>query len=181
MKDVVSINSQPRSGSTFIIHNLKKILPNLVIEKNPPKNKAIIKDHSLLQIVVIRNPKDKIFSSYSHAEHFYPSGMEFYEHLIRQQVKEYCDEIENFIENKDFITIYDFNDIEWILSDIISTLRLTIPNNFNIDQPQATPDFIPSAKETAFYHKLISLGISDDIFIPANQAYAKIIKLCKKP
>jgi hypothetical protein len=183
----ISINSHPRSGSVFLVNNLRKILGSgqhlyqtLGLEGINKAPVYLITDNPKdFQVAVIRNPKDTIFSSYAHAE-TNKTGSVPRQWSIAQQVDTYIKSMDIYIKLKDNIHLYDFNDLEYVLRDIALNFIDELPSNFSSELPQKTEHHTPSMKDTDFYMMIEKLELRDNMFEQANQKYEEVLGLCKK-
>lgn len=187
----VSVNSLPRSGSQFTVFNLNRIIGHRAVLKVPPVLGDIRKDRDYFQIVIVRNPRDNVFSRIAHTEYNDPGGYTKDNDFENQQnikvamdynLKDYCDALDSFTENAEYINIYDFDHIEWAVFDIANKLYLTIPDGFVLKSmpDDADPTFW-SVSGTDFYKKLLDYELEDSLFDEANKKYQAILNICQKP
>lgn len=178
----ISINSFPRSGSQFTRLNLNRIIGQRIVEKIPPAIGNIRKDKSYFQIVTIRNPRDTVFSLVSHWEYLNPGIHKDLEQPVINNLKMYSESIDSFNENMEYISLYDFNYLEWSIFDIANKLDLKIPDNFVLkNKTDGADPNLWSIKNTDFYKKLLEYEMEDSLFDEANEKYQEILKICQRP
>ena len=184
----ISINSHPRSGSVFLVTNLANILYLATGTHRPFGLYAITKapmswitdSPEDFQVVVIRNPKDTIFSSYAHGEKGNPNSVPTQQGILGQ-IDRYIEHMDTYIRLKNNIHFYDFNDLEYALKDIALNFISELPSGFASKPPEKTGDHTPSMKGSDFYTRIEKLQLKDNIFEEANKKYKEALKLCKKP
>jgi hypothetical protein len=184
----LSVHSHPRSGSTFLVTNLAAILGQGIdlykligpytITKEPVG--LLGTNPEDFQVAVIRNPKDTVFSSYAHGEKENHQSIPT-EYSVLEQIDRYIEHIDIYLKFKDNIHFYDFNDLEYALTDIALKFIDNIPTDFSPKPPGKTERHTPSMKGSDFYVALSNLQLKDDIFKEANEKYREVLKLCKKP
>jgi hypothetical protein len=176
----ISINSHPRSGTNFLRINLAALL-NIPVEgimKNPNVD-HLRANPAFFQIVVIRNPRDTIFSAYSHGEQWSLVADPSIE-SIKLQIEKYLFYLKHYNDFKDNIKFYDFNNLEYALKDIALNFITKIPEDFSPIAPIKNNKFTPTMKDSEFYKKLCRMTLDENIFKEANLEYEKILELCKK-
>ena len=178
----ISINSFPRSGTQFTRFNLNRLIGQQVVQKIPPRMGEIRKDKSYFQIVIIRNPRDTIFSAIAHSEYNNPGSHKNIRESIIVNLQHYCEVLDSFNENMEYINLYDFNYLEWSFFDIVNRLEIHVPDNFMLKQMpnNADPTFW-SVVNTDFYKKLLDCEIEDSLFDEANEKYEKMLRFCRRP
>jgi hypothetical protein len=174
----ITINSHPRSGTNFLRLNLANLLnlPLDMIGKHTVDH--LSNNKNIFQVVVLRNPKDTIFSAYSHGERYRPQPYPTLE-SINFQIENYLFYLKCYSNFKDNINFYDFNDLEYALQDIALNFIKNMPENFLSKMPQETEKFTPSIKNSNFYNKLLQMNLKEEIFEKANLEYYKMLELCK--
>jgi hypothetical protein len=178
----VSINSFPRSGTQFTQFNLNRIIGHQAVQKMPPSLVDIRTDESYFQIVVIRSPKDTVLSCIAHAEYNSPGTHKNIKKAIVDNLKHYCESIDLFAANLQYINLYDFNYLEWAFFDIANKIGLEVPDGFELKYmpDDADPTFW-SVSGTDFYKELLDYEIEDSLFDEANEKYEAILKFCQRP
>lgn len=178
----VSINSFARSGTQFTKFNLNRIFGQEIVQKIPPKIGNIRKDKSYFQIVIVRNPKDTVLSCIAHSEYNNPGTHKNIEKGIIHNLKIYCNGLDSFSENAEYINLYDFDHIEWAFFDIVKKLGLGVPDGFVLKSmpDDADPNFW-SVVNTDFYKELLGYDLEGPLFDEANEKYQAILKICQRP
>ena len=170
----ISINSHPRSGTNFLRLNLSYLLGvelDFIGKHNPS---WLTMDKRNLQVVVLRNPVDTIFSAFAHGERA-NGTTETIEKSLISQVGIYVNHLEayrRFLEN---ISLYDFRDIDQAIVDIALKFIDKMPNNFVAKQPKETEEFCPSMVNSDFYKRLLSEKLDYRIFDPAIDIYEELL------
>jgi len=128
----------------------------------------------ILQVAVLRNPKDTILSSYSHGER---SNQNFVPERdsILFQIQKYLGYLNFYVNNG--VRIYDFNNIENALYDIALEFIDKIPDSFIPGYPEETSEFVPTMCGTTTYKKIQDLFSMDDIWLEAESEYFRVLKL----
>lgn len=145
------------------------------VAKCPPSLIEIKRDGSYFQVVVVRNPRDTAISCVAHSEFRRPGSGRAVRSAIVHTLRDYCDTIDYFLENLDYINLYDFEYLDWALIDIANKAKIEIPDTFVL-----TPKHY-SMKDTDFYQKLFRAGIDDSLFEEANDKYQTILSFCQRP
>jgi len=170
----IAIVSHSRSGTNFLRKNLSDLL-DVEINRVGKEGMFYIPDNpGILQVAVLRNPKDTILSSYSHGER---SNQNFVPERdsVLFQIQKYLGYL-NFYVNND-VRIYDFNNIENALYDIALEFIDKIPDSFIPGYPEETSEFVPTMCGTTTYKKIQDLFSMDDIWLEAESEYFRVLKL----
>jgi len=171
----ISINSFPRSGSQFAKLNLDKMIGHQCVAKNPPRFHDILRDRSKFQVAIVRNPRDTVISCAAHAEYNDPGSIQNIKQVIVDTLGDYCKAIDLFIENIDYLNLYDFNYLEWAIFDIANKAKIDVPDGFVLSSN------LSSMADTDFYQKVFSEDLDDSLFEEANAKYKTILELCQRP
>ena len=178
----ISINSFPRSGTQFTRFNLNRLIGQQIVQKIPPRMGEIRKDKSYFQIVIIRNPRDTVFSCIAHSEYNNPGAHKNIKASIIANLQEYCKVLDSFNEKIEYINFYDFNYLEWAFFDIVNKLGLNVPDNFVLKpMPKDADPTFWSVVNTNFYKELLDYELEDSLFDEANEKYEAMLKICQRP
>jgi len=146
-----------------------------IVAKNPPNLHKILKDGSYFQIVVVRNPRDTAISCIAHSEHLRQGSSKNTKQVLIDTLREYCNAIDRFLENMQYINLYDFEYLDWAVIDIANKAKIDIPDSFVL-----TPKHY-SVSDTDFYQGLLDADIDDSLFEEANRKYESILGFCQRP
>jgi hypothetical protein len=171
----ISINSFPRSGTQFLKFNLDNMIGKESVAKCPPSLIEIKKDRSCFQVVVVRNPKDNAISCVAHSEYQRTGSGRAVRSAIVHTLREYCNTIDYFLENIEYINLYDFNHLEWALADIADRVKIDVSATYMMASK------FYSVADTLFYQQLLHSDMDDSLFEEANEKYQAIIGLCRRP
>lgn len=170
----IKIHSFPRTGTNYIILNLKKLLPqdSFAILKSPEDQMTL--DKSITQVIVLRDPLQSIISAVSHGETLNPGDGNIpgaFSYMSKRYV-ELMDECHKYFDN---IQFYFFDEIDDIPVKIASQF-VNIPDNFVPDFPVKSHKHIPSMVDSEFYKNLINNIPDYSTYRDAQEAYASIVE-----
>lgn len=170
----IRIHSFPRSGTNYILLNLRKLLPgdSFAILKSPEEPFTLNKD--ITQIIVLRDPLESIISAVAHGETLNPGDGDMAGAFLYMS-RRYVELIEDCHKYFDNIQFYFFDEIDDIPVKIASQF-VNIPDNFVPDFPVKSHKHIPSMVDSEFYKNLINNIPDYSTYRDAQEAYASIVE-----
>lgn len=169
----IRIHSFPRSGTNYIILNLKKLLPadSFAILKSPKEKMTLDKD--ITQIIVLRDPLECFISSVAHGETLNPGDGDIpgaFAYMCRKYV-ELMEECHKYFDN---IQFYNFEEINKVPIKIASQF-VEVPRDFIPEFPAQTPRHIPSMADSDLYKSIYKNIPHHSTYTDAYKAYASIL------